>query len=80
MVLKAKEQAAKKLGVPGKILIPVENIIRVVDVERELTEKNKEIEGKNATLAEKDKIILDKDKAIDTLSKENVALKKRLGM
>jgi hypothetical protein len=27
MVQKAKEQAAKKLGVPGKILVPVENII-----------------------------------------------------
>jgi hypothetical protein len=77
MVLKAKEQAAKKLGVPGKILIPVENIIRVVDVERELTEKNKEIEEKDKTIAEKNKEIEEKDKTIAEKNKEIASLKKR---
>jgi len=56
MVQKAKEQAAKKLGVPGKILVPVDNIIRVVDKERELAEYKAKMEKE---LAEKDKEIVE---------------------
>ncbi len=86
MVQKAKEQAAKKLGVPGKILVPVENIIRVVDKERELAEykakAEKEIANlkaqKNREIADKDKKIADKDKEIADKDKEIADLKRRL--
>jgi hypothetical protein len=72
MVQKAKEQAAKKLGVPGKILVPVENIIRVVDKERELAEYKAKAEKEIAEykaktekmIADKDKVLADKDKEI----------------
>jgi hypothetical protein len=72
MVQKAKEQAAKKLGVPGRILVPVENIIRVVDKERELAEykakTEKEIADKERELAEykakTEKEIADKEREL----------------
>lgn len=68
MVQKAKEQAAKKLGVPGRILVPVENIIRVVDKERELAEYKAKAEKEIANLkAQKDREIADKDKEIAEL-------------
>jgi hypothetical protein len=91
MVLKAKEQAAKKLRVPGKIFIPVDNIIRVVDKERELAElkvqKDKEIARKDKELAElkaqHDKEIARKDKELAELKaqhdKEIAELQKRFG-
>ncbi len=41
MVQKTKQNVAKKLGVPGEILVPVENIIKVEDLERELKEKER---------------------------------------
>jgi predicted metal-dependent hydrolase len=66
MVTKAKQKAAKQLGVPGKILIPVPDIIKVEDLEREIEEKNK--------------VISEKDKAMDDLARENAELKRRLGL
>jgi len=66
MVTKAKQKAAKQLGVPGKILIPVPDIIKVEDLEREIEEKNK--------------IISEKDKVMEVLAKENAELKRRLGL
>jgi hypothetical protein len=66
MVTKAKEKAAKQLGVPGKIMIPVDDIIKVEDLEREVEEKNK--------------VIAEKDKAMEMLARENTELKKRLGI
>ncbi len=41
MVQKTKQKVAKKIGVPGEILIPVDNIIKVEDLERELKEKER---------------------------------------
>ncbi|MEX2684211.1 MAG: hypothetical protein Q6373_021755 [Candidatus Sigynarchaeota archaeon] len=75
MVQKAKEQAAKKLGVPGKILVPVDNIIRVVDKERELAEYKAKAEQE---IAEKDKEIAEKDEEIVQKDKEIEELKRRL--
>ncbi|MBN2153144.1 MAG: hypothetical protein JW839_16950 [Candidatus Lokiarchaeota archaeon] len=75
MVQKAKEQAAKKLGVPGKILVPVDNIITVVDKERELAEYKVKVEKE---IADKDKEIADKDKEIADKDKEIAELKRRL--
>jgi hypothetical protein len=66
MVTKAKEKAAKQLGVPGKIMIPVDDIIKVEDLEREVEEKSK--------------IIAEKDKAMEILARENAELKKCLGI
>ncbi len=64
MVTKAKEKAAKQLGVPGKFMIPVQDIIKVEDLEREVAELKAE---KNQAIAENQR-----------LSKENAELKKRL--
>jgi hypothetical protein len=64
MVTKSKDKAAKQLGVPGKILIPVQDIIKVEDLEREVAELKAE---KNQAIAENER-----------LSKENADLKKRL--
>ena len=84
MVLKAKEQAAKKLGVPGKIFIPVDNIIRVVDKERELAELKVQKDKELAELkVQHDKEIARKDKELAELKaqhdKEIAELQKRLG-
>ncbi|MEX2757084.1 MAG: hypothetical protein Q6365_017035 [Candidatus Sigynarchaeota archaeon] len=73
MVTKAKEKAAKQLGVPGKILIPVPDIIKVEDLEREIEEKDK-------IIADKDKALVEKDRVMDALARENAELKKRLGL
>jgi len=84
---KSKAAVAEKLNVDEDIIIPVDNIMLVEDLERELDEKDKA----NATLlkenAEKDKANAtllkenaEKDKANATLLKENAELKKRLGM
>jgi hypothetical protein len=66
MVTKAKEKAAKQLGVPGKIMIPVQDIIKVEDLEREVSELKAE---KGQAIAENER-----------LSKENAELKKHLAM
>ncbi len=69
MVTKAKEKAAKQLGVPGKIMIPVDDdIIKVEDLEHEVEEKNK-------IIAEKDQVIVKKDKVMEDLTRENAELK-----
>src|SRR5271157_695970 len=65
MVQKTKQKVAKKLGVPGEILVPVENIIKVEDLERELKEK--------------DKILKEKNKIIEAKEKEIAELKRQLG-
>nr|MDO8084361.1 hypothetical protein [Candidatus Sigynarchaeum springense] len=80
MVTKAKQKAAKQIGVPGKILIPVPDIIKVEDLEREIEEKNKIISEKDKALDEKDKALDEKDKAMAALARENAGLKKRLGL
>jgi hypothetical protein len=80
MVTKAKQKAAKQLGVPGKILIPVPDIIKVEDLEREVEEKSKIISEKDKAISEKDKAISEKDKAMEMLARENTELKKRLGI
>jgi hypothetical protein len=69
MVTKAKEKAAKQLGISGKILIPVPGIITVEDLEREVEEKNKAISEKDKAILEKDKAISEKDKAISEKDK-----------
>jgi len=66
MVQKTKQKVAKKIGVPGEILVPVDNIIKVEDLERELKEK--------------ERLIADLSKENVDLSKENAELKKRLGV
>jgi hypothetical protein len=63
MVTKAKQKAAKQLGISGKILIPVPDIIKVEDLEREVEEKGK-------LILEKDKIISEKDDLINELKKQ----------
>jgi len=70
---KAKQKAAKELGVPAKILVPVENIIKVDDREREIAEKEKFI---TELKERRDQAIADKEK----LARENAELKKRLDM
>ena len=77
---KSKATVAENLIVDEDIIIPVDNIMLVEDLERELKEKDAALDEKDKVIVNKDKVIIDKDKAIDTLSKENAALKKRLGM
>ena len=69
MVQKAKDQAAKKLGVPAKILIPVENIIKVDDLERELKEKIAINDEQAKTIDEQAKINDEQAKTIDEQAK-----------
>ena len=64
MVTKAKQKAAKLLGVPVKILVPVPNIIKVDDMEREIAEKDKIIADARETLAEDRKALAEKDKTL----------------
>jgi len=59
--------------VPAKILVPVENIIKVDDREREIAEKEKFI---TELKERRDQAIADKEK----LARENAELKKRLDM
>jgi len=91
---KSKKAVAEKLNVDESIIIPVENIMLVEDLERELKEKDalldekdKIIDEKDALLDEKDKVIDEKDKvidehgkALDKLAAENLELKRRLGI
>jgi len=92
MVTKAKQKAAKKLGVLAQILLPVENIIKVEDMEREIAEKDEALAEKDEALAEKDEALAEKDEALaekddllarereknKMLAKENAELKKQL--
>jgi len=94
MVTKSKQKAAKQLGVPAKILVPVENIIKVEDMEREvqefknvidekdrvIDEKDKVIDEKDKVIDEKDRVIDEKDKVINEKDEEIAKLKNRLGM
>jgi hypothetical protein len=77
MVTKAKQKAAKLLGVPAKILVPVPNIIKVDDMEREIAEKDKIIADARETLAEKDKTLAEERRASaekdKTLAEERLA-------
>jgi hypothetical protein len=72
---KAKKQAADVLRVPEEIFIPVENILKVEEMEREIeeiksekdkiiTEKDEAIAEKDEAIAEKDEVIAEKDEAI----------------
>ena len=87
MVTKSKQKAAKQLGVPAKILVPVENIIKVEDMEREvqefknvIDEKDRVIDEKDKVIDEKDRVIDEKDKVINEKDEEIAKLKNRLGM
>jgi len=87
MITKAKDKVAKQLGVPAKIMLPVDNIITVTDLKREIAEKDKALGEERKASAEKDKVIDEKDKVIDEKDKVInekdkviVDLKKRLGM
>jgi len=75
MVTKSKQKAAKQLGVPAKILVPVPNIIKVEDMEREIAELKEE---KDVTLAKKDEALAEKDQALAEKDKEIAELKKQL--
>ena len=59
MVTKSKEKVAKQLGVPAKILVPVDNIITVEDMKREIEEKDN-------LIAQKDREIADLKKRLST--------------
>jgi len=87
MMQKTKQQVAKKLGVSGKILVPVENIIKVEDMEREIAEKDQALAEKDQALAKHEEVIAEKGDLLDRereknkkLAKENAELKKRLGL
>jgi hypothetical protein len=66
---KSKAAVAEKLNVDEDIIIPVDNIMLVEDLERELDEKDKIIDEKDAALDKRDKIIDKKDKIIDKKDK-----------
>ena len=78
MVTKAKQKAAKKLGVLAQILLPVENIIKVEDMEREIAEKDEALAEKDEALAEKDDLLAREREKNKMLAKENAELKKQL--
>jgi len=84
MVTKSKEKVAKKLGVPAKILVPVNNIIKVDDLERELAEikagNDKIIAENEKIIAEERKANAEKDEVITQKNKEIAELKKRFGI
>ncbi|MHA1491480.1 MAG: hypothetical protein ACTSRI_17735 [Promethearchaeota archaeon] len=81
------EKLAEKSGIDGEKeeLLGVENIIKVIDLERklnvkiaELDQKDKEIEQKGKQLDQKDKEIEQKDKEIEQKDKEIERLKAQL--
>jgi len=78
LVQKAKDKVAKKLGVPGRILIPVENIIKVEDLERELKEKTTIIDDQAQTIDDQAQTIDDQAQTIDDQAKEITRLRKQL--
>ena len=71
------EKVANESGVDfeEEELLGVENIIKVVDLERENQAKDKIIEEKEKTIEEKEKTIEEKDKIIEKLREENKKLK-----
>jgi len=92
MVTKSKQKAAKQLGVPAKILVPVENIIKVEDMEREIAELKADKECEIAELkADKEceiaELKADKECEIaelkadkEKLARENAELRQRFGL
>ncbi len=66
VISKSKKDVSKRGAASGEILVPVEKIIKVEDLERELKEKKQ--------------LIADLSKKNVDLTKENTELKKRLGL
>ncbi|MHA1270531.1 MAG: hypothetical protein ACTSPY_12135 [Candidatus Helarchaeota archaeon] len=70
------DRAADKLNIPRKIILPLENLIMVEDLKRELNEKEKTIKEKDNMIKEKDNMIKEKDNMIKEKDKELNRLKR----
>ncbi|MHA1310808.1 MAG: hypothetical protein ACTSQO_07730 [Candidatus Helarchaeota archaeon] len=69
------ESGAEKLDLSKEIIIPLENVVFVEDLKRELEEKEKELEEKEKELKEKKKELKEKEKE---LKEEKLDKKKKL--
>lgn len=83
MVIKSKEAASTRLGVNGKIILPVDNIILAEELEREGKEKDAIIDAlqeSNDVLVnettKKDEALAEAEREKDELAKENAELAK----
>jgi len=69
------ESGAEELDISKEIIIPLENVVFVEDLKRELEESKKELEEKEKELKEKEKELKEKEKE---LKKEKLDKKKKL--
>jgi len=82
MVEEGKEQVAEKLQIRPALIIPLENLIKVEDLERLVEEKDDEIhllrEEKVQVIVEKDQVIEEKDQVIEEKVREIRLLREEL--
>jgi hypothetical protein len=78
MVEESKEFAARRLDIPTTLIVPLENLIKVEDLERIVKEKEEVIHEKEEVLTEKEELIQKILKEKDQLSRENEKLKREL--
>ena len=69
MVEESKVAVSKKLNIRPTLIIPLENLVKVVDLERIVEEKDQQLEEKDQQLDEKDQQLEEKEKIIQELKK-----------
>ncbi|MHA1253113.1 MAG: hypothetical protein ACTSRP_24220 [Candidatus Helarchaeota archaeon] len=74
-----EEKEAEKLGITGEIIIPLENLVMVEDLKKELEEKEKVLKEKEKVLKEKENELKEKEKELEKekLAKEKEKLAKK---
>ncbi len=75
LVEESLKQVGKKLKIRPELIIPLENLIKVDDLERIIDEKDQVLQNKDQIIQDKDQIIQDKDQIIQRLKDELQQLK-----
>jgi hypothetical protein len=70
LVEESKIEVAKKLQIRPALILPLENLIKVEDLERLVEEKDHALQEKDQALQEKDQALQEKDQEIQRLKKE----------